>query len=108
MKCIDRLKCNSQPVYLLSFAVRYRFLSQGSDYDKFVKVAQKNEDATFLQTKDKTVAKEAGLKDHGIAVITNFEGEQGDARESCVLASCCMGRCGSMHAVLVAGASCAN
>lgn len=75
-------------MYLLCF--RYCFHSQGSDYDKFVKVAQKNEDATFLQTKDKTVAKEAGLKDLGIAVITNFEGEQGDARESCVLASCCM------------------
>jgi protein disulfide-isomerase A1 len=49
---------------------------KGSDYDTFVKVAQKNEDATFLQTKDKTVAKEAGLKDHGVAVITNFEGEE--------------------------------
>lgn len=48
---------------------------KGADYDTFVKVAQKNEDATFLQTKDKAVAKEAGLKDHGIAVITNFEGE---------------------------------
>lgn len=48
---------------------------QGSDYDTFVKVAQKNEDATFLQTKDKNVAKEAGLKDHGVAVITNFEGK---------------------------------
>eukprot|EP00879_Flechtneria_rotunda_P002799 GHRR01003008.1.p1 GENE.GHRR01003008.1~~GHRR01003008.1.p1 ORF type:complete len:358 (+),score=133.02 GHRR01003008.1:179-1252(+) len=55
---------------------------KGSDFDTFVKVAQKNEDATFLQTKDKDVAKEAGLSSHGVAVITNFEGEE---RTSAVL-----------------------
>lgn len=49
---------------------------KGSDYDTFIKVAQKNEDAAFLETKDKTVAKAAGLKDHGVAILTNFEGEE--------------------------------
>lgn len=47
---------------------------QGAEYDAFVAVAKKSEDATFLQTTNKDVAKEAGLTAPGVAVITNFEG----------------------------------
>eukprot|EP00775_Hariotina_reticulata_P003132 gene3132-3410_t len=49
---------------------------KGADYDAFIKVAQKTEDATFVQTKEKDVAKAAGLTKHTVAVITNFEGEE--------------------------------
>lgn len=49
---------------------------KGADYDAFVKAAQKTEDATFLQTTDKEVAKAAGLTAHGVAVVNNFEGEE--------------------------------
>jgi hypothetical protein len=37
-------------------------------------VAQKSEDAAFVQTTKKDVAKAAGLSAPGVAVITNFEG----------------------------------
>lgn len=48
---------------------------QGDAYDAFISVAQKSEDATFLETTKKDVAKAAGLSSAGVAVITNFEGE---------------------------------
>jgi hypothetical protein len=48
---------------------------QGADYDAFVKVAQKSEDATFLETTDADVAKAAGLSAAGVVVLTNFAGE---------------------------------
>jgi hypothetical protein len=38
-------------------------------------VAQKSEDAVFVETTKKDVAKAAGLTSAGVAVITNFEGE---------------------------------
>lgn len=49
-------------------------LVQGDAYDAFISVAQKSEDASFVQTTKKDVAKAAGLSSPGIAVITNFEG----------------------------------
>lgn len=58
-------------------------LLQGAEFDAFVKVAQKNEDATFLQTKDKDIAKEAGLTAAGAAVITNFDGESSTTGAKC-------------------------
>lgn len=50
-------------------------VSQGDAYDAFVSVAQKSEDAVFVQTNKKDVAKAAGLSSAGVAIITNFEGE---------------------------------
>lgn len=47
---------------------------QGDAYDAFISVAQKSEDAVFVQTTKKDVAKAAGLSSAGVAVITNFEG----------------------------------
>lgn len=49
-------------------------MSQGDAYDAFISVAQKSEDAVFVQTTKKDVAKAAGLSSAGVAVITNFEG----------------------------------
>jgi hypothetical protein len=49
---------------------------QGAEHETFIKVAQANEDATFVQTSDKAVAKEAGLDKAGsVTVITNFPSE---------------------------------
>jgi hypothetical protein len=49
---------------------------QGAEHEAFIKVAQSNEDATFVQTTDKAVAKEAGLDKAGsVTVITNFPSE---------------------------------
>jgi hypothetical protein len=48
---------------------------QGDAYEAFIAVAQKSEDATFVETTKKDVAKAAGLSAPGVAVITNFEGE---------------------------------
>lgn len=48
--------------------------TQGDDYDAFIKVAQKSEDATFYETTDAAVAKAAGLSAPGVVVLTNFEG----------------------------------
>jgi hypothetical protein len=46
---------------------------QGAEHEAFIKVAQSNEDATFVQTTDKAVAKEADLDKAGsVTVITNF------------------------------------
>jgi hypothetical protein len=50
---------------------------QGAEYDAFVKVAQKNEDATFFETTDAAVAKAAGLSAPGVVVVTNFPGALG-------------------------------
>jgi len=49
--------------------------AKGDAYDAFISVAQKSEDAVFVQTTKKDVAKAAGLTAPGVAVITNFEGE---------------------------------
>lgn len=49
-------------------------LPQGDAYDAFISVAQKSEDATFVETTKKDVAKAAGLSSAGVAVITNFDG----------------------------------
>ncbi len=49
-------------------------VAQGDAYDAFIGVAQKSEDAVFVQTTKKDVAKAAGLSSAGVAVITNFEG----------------------------------
>jgi hypothetical protein len=51
-----------------------RLTPQGKQYDAFVKVAQKSEDAAFFETTDAAVGKAAGLSAPGVAVITNFEG----------------------------------
>jgi len=51
------------------------FVSQGDAYDAFTSVAQKSEDAVFVQTNKKDVAKAAGLSSAGVAIITNFEGK---------------------------------
>jgi protein disulfide-isomerase A1 len=48
---------------------------KGDAYDAFISVAQKSEDAVFVETTKKDVAKAAGLTSAGVAVITNFEGE---------------------------------
>ncbi|GBF98566.1 disulfide isomerase-like, partial [Raphidocelis subcapitata] len=48
---------------------------KGAEYDAFVKVAQKSEDASFFETTDAAVGKAAGLSSPGVAIITNFEGE---------------------------------
>lgn len=49
---------------------------QGAEHEAFIKVAQANEDATFVQTSDKAVAKAAGLDKAGsVTVITNFPSE---------------------------------
>jgi protein disulfide-isomerase A1 len=50
--------------------------AKGDAYDAFISVAQKSEDAAFVQTTKKDVAKAAGLSAPGVAVITNFEGEE--------------------------------
>ena len=49
---------------------------QGADYDAFIKVAKKSEDASFYETTDAAVAKAAGLSSPGVAVVTNFAGEE--------------------------------
>jgi protein disulfide-isomerase A1 len=49
---------------------------KGADFDAFTKVAQASEDATFLQTTDAATAKAAGLSSAGVAVVTNFPGEE--------------------------------
>jgi protein disulfide-isomerase A1 len=48
---------------------------KGAEYDAFIKVAQKSEDASFYETTDAAVAKAAGLAAPGVSVITNFENE---------------------------------
>jgi len=50
--------------------------TKGDAYDAFISVAQKSEDAAFVQTTKKDVAKAAGLSSPGVVVITNFEGEE--------------------------------
>ncbi|WIA23964.1 hypothetical protein OEZ86_007219 [Tetradesmus obliquus] len=50
---------------------------KGAEHEAFIKVAQANEDATFVQTSDKAVAKAAGLDKAGsVTVITNFPNEE--------------------------------
>lgn len=52
----------------------HSLMLQGDAFDAFISVAQKSEDATFVETTKKDVAKAAGLSSAGVAVITNFEG----------------------------------
>lgn len=66
---------------------------QGDAYDAFISVAEKSEDATFVQTTKKDVAKTAGLSSAGVVVVTNFEGEFGPS-------IACMGRTICLDTVL--------
>lgn len=65
-------------------------LLQGDAYDAFISVAQKSEDAVFVETTKKDVAKAAGLSSTGVAVITNFEGEYSGVVEGRRTVCCCL------------------
>lgn len=69
---LHSLNCNAYP-HLCAPCTRLSL--QGDAYDAFISVAQKSEDAVFVETTKKDVAKAAGLSSAGVAVITNFEGE---------------------------------
>eukprot|EP01026_Neomeris_dumetosa_P075189 TRINITY_DN789_c0_g1_i1.p2 TRINITY_DN789_c0_g1~~TRINITY_DN789_c0_g1_i1.p2 ORF type:complete len:527 (+),score=124.27 TRINITY_DN789_c0_g1_i1:135-1715(+) len=49
---------------------------KGDGYDAFINAARKIEDAAFAQTTKSSVAENVGLKEAGVALVKNFEGEE--------------------------------